>query len=154
MVPARRASGNAHGAGAGPRGCLRWRLHLPREDSVSASTVPLIESIADLPLYEPPGHSGTRNRRLTDRTFCPGFELVQGEVAPGGEAERHHHRDEHQAMVVLEGQCLVALGDDAPRRCGPGTVVRIPPGLDHHVLNDGDGPLKVMIVYSPPLPAR
>ena len=117
-------------------------------------TVPRIENIDDLPRYEPPGHSGTRNRRLTDRAFCPGFELVMGEVAPGGEAERHHHDGEHQAMVVLEGECQVTLGDDAPQRCGPGAIVRIPPGLDHHVLNDGELPLKVLIVYSPPLPAR
>jgi quercetin dioxygenase-like cupin family protein len=121
---------------------------------VSAPAAPFIESITDLPLYEPPGHSGTRNRRLTDRDFCPGFELVLGEVAPGGEAERHHHDREHQAMVVLEGRCRVTLGDDAPRSCGPGTVVRIPPGLDHHVLNEGDVPLRVMIVYSPPLARR
>ena len=57
-------------------------------------------------------------------------------------------------MYVLSGQCTVALGDDAPMRCGPGTIIRIPPGVDHHVLSDGDEPLRVLIVYSPPLPRR
>ncbi len=121
---------------------------------MSSTTPPLIQHLDDLDTYAPPGHSGTRNHRLTDRGFCPGFELVHGEVAPGGEAERHHHDGEHQAMFVLAGECTVTLGDHAPRRCGPGTIVRIPPGLDHHVHNHGDVPLRVLIVYSPPLPRR
>ena len=116
--------------------------------------VPLIEHIDELTPYVPPGHSGTENRRLTDRSFCAGFELVMGEVAPGGEAEPHHHDREHQAMFVLAGHCTVTLGDEPPRRCGPGTIVRIPPTVDHHVLSDGDEPLRVLIVYSPPLPKR
>jgi quercetin dioxygenase-like cupin family protein len=114
----------------------------------------LIEHLDDLAGYVPPGHSGTRNHRLTDRAFCPGFEMVLGQVEPGGEAERHHHDREHQAMFVLGGHCTVTLGDAAPQACGPGTIVRIPPGLDHHVRSDGDEALRVLIVYSPPLPPR
>ena len=116
-------------------------------------STPSIEHVDALPVYAPPAHSGTRNRRLTDRGFCPGFELVLGEVAPGGEAERHRHDAEHQALYVIEGSCLVTLGDHEPVRCTPGTVVRIAPGLDHHVRNDAEVPLKVLIVYSPPLPS-
>jgi quercetin dioxygenase-like cupin family protein len=121
---------------------------------MSGTAAPLIQHVDDLDRYVPPNHSGTENRRLADRTFCAGFELVLGEVAPGGEAARHHHDAEHQVMVVLDGTCTVTLGDAPPRRCGPGTVVRIPPRLDHHVLNDGDALLRVMLVYSPPLPPR
>lgn len=121
---------------------------------MSSTASPLIEHLDDLARYVPPAHSGTENRRLSDRHFCPGFELVLGEVAPGGEAQRHHHDAEHQVIYVLDGSCLVTLGDAAPRRCTPGSVVRIPPGLDHHVHNDGDVTLRVVLVYSPPLPPR
>ena len=119
-----------------------------------STTPPLIEHLEALPLYVPPGHSGTQNRRLTDRAFCENFELVLGEVAPGGEAETHHHDREHQAMYVLAGQCTVMLGDDGPVICGPGTIIRIPPHLEHEVLNSGDVPLNLLIVYSPPLARR
>ena len=57
-------------------------------------SAPRIDHLDRLPFYEPPGHSGTRNRRLTDRDFCPGFELVMaadvllaGEKAKFGQPE-------------------------------------------------------------------
>ena len=114
----------------------------------------LIVHEGKLAKYEPPGHTGTVNVRLTDRGFCAGFEMVLGRLAPGAEAHRHHHDTEHQAMYVLKGSARVTLGEDAPRDCGPGTIIRIPPGLAHHVANAADAPLELMIVYSPPLPPR
>jgi mannose-6-phosphate isomerase-like protein (cupin superfamily) len=69
-------------------------------------------------------------------------------------AYRHADDREHQIIYVVEGGGEVALGGDAPVTCGPGTIIRIPPGLDHEVVNQGATPLKVLIVYSPPLPPR
>lgn len=108
----------------------------------------------DLKKYSPPGHAGTVNIRLCEKTFCEGFEMVLGEIAPGGEAHRHHHEIEHQAMYVLQGVARVTLADEPAVDCRPGTIVRLPPKLDHHVLSVGPEPLKLMIVYSPPLPKR
>jgi mannose-6-phosphate isomerase-like protein (cupin superfamily) len=115
---------------------------------------PPIEHRESLPRYGPPGHAATVNVRLVDAGFGGGFELVHGTVAPGGRADRHHHVREHQVVYVLSGTGEVALGDAPAEACGPGTVVRIPPGLDHEVVNTGDVPLEVLIVYSPPLPPR
>ena len=115
---------------------------------------PLIEHSDDLSRYGPPGHAGTVNIRLVDQGFGGGFELIHGTVAPGGIADRHAHDREHQIIYVVEGTGQVALGGDAPVTCGPGTIIRIPPGLDHEVVNKGAEPLKVLIVYSPPLPPR
>ncbi len=115
---------------------------------------PLIEHRDELARYGPPGHAGTVNVRLVDAAFGGGFELIHGTVAPGGQADRHHHIDEHQTIYVLAGEGQVALGDKPAVACGPGTIIRIPPGLDHEVVNAGDVPLKVLIVYSPPLPPR
>lgn len=115
---------------------------------------PAIEHIDDLEKYGPPGHAGTVNARLCDRQFCGGFELIHGEIEPGGVADRHHHDIEYQAMFVLSGTARVTLADDPPVDCAPGTIVRLPPKLDHHVLSMGPEPLKLLIVYSPPLPKR
>lgn len=114
----------------------------------------LIVHEGELARYGPPGHTGTVNVRLADRGFCPGFEMVLGRLEPGAEAHRHHHDVEHQAMYVLKGSARVTLGDGEPEDCGPGTIVRIPPGLDHHVVNASDEPLELIVVYSPPLPPR
>lgn len=117
-------------------------------------TAQLITHRDNLPAYSPSGHAGTVNVRLTDRSFCENFECVLGEIAPGGVADRHHHDLEHQAMYVLSGVAQVTLDDEAPAICQPGAVIKLPPGVDHHVLSVGPEPLQLLIVYSPPLPPR
>jgi len=114
----------------------------------------LIRHQDDLEKYAPPGHGGTVNVRLFNKTFCENFEMVLGELEPGGTAERHHHDVEHQAIYVLSGKAKVTLADEEPKECGPGSVIQLPPKLDHHVLSMGPEPLKLIIVYSPPLPKR
>src|SRR5690606_378028 len=105
-----------------------------------------IESLDELPRYSPPGHSGTVNRRLVDGSFCGNFEMVLGEIAPGGAAERHAHETEYQVIYIISGEADVTLGDQAPRRCGPGTVVRIPPKLEHEVIARGAEPLRLIVL--------
>lgn len=113
-----------------------------------------IEHQDDMARYAPPDHQGTVNVRLVDGAFCGAFELNHGTVMPGGEAEPHLHETEHQVFYVLEGECEVTLGEDLPVRCGPGTVVRIPPELMHRVVVVGEIPMKAIIIYSPPLGPR
>lgn len=108
----------------------------------------------DLDAYSPPGHGGTVNVRLFDQSFCESFEMILGQIEPGGSADKHHHDKEHQAMYVLAGLAEVTLGEEAPVSCGPGTVIKLPPKVDHHVLSVGPDPLQLIIVYSPPLPKR
>jgi quercetin dioxygenase-like cupin family protein len=115
------------------------------------ATDSLIQHVSELPAYSPPAHSGTVNRRLVEREFGAGFEMVLGQLAPGGEASRHYHVDEAQIVYILNGEADVALGDDEPRRCGPGTVIRIPKGLAHEVVTAGDQTLEVLVMYAPPL---
>src|SRR5215210_4683619 len=58
-------------------------------NDVASSTEVLIQHVSELPAYSPPAHSGTDNRRLVGREFGAGFEMILGQVAPGGEASRH-----------------------------------------------------------------
>ncbi len=118
------------------------------------STRPLIEHVSDLPAYSPPAHSGTLNRRLLSREFGAGFEMILGQVEPGGEAFPHYHRDESQVVYVLKGEALIRLGEEEPRRCGPGWVIRIPPGLVHDVRVASNEALEVIVLYAPPLGAE
>ena len=111
----------------------------------------LIQHVSELPAYSPPAHSGTVNRRLVGREFGAGFEMILGRIAPGGEASRHYHVAEAQIIYVLAGEAEVALGEAAPRRVGPGTVIRIPKGLAHEIVTVGETPLEVLVLYAPPL---
>jgi len=67
-----------------------------------------IQHVSELPAYSPPAHSGTVNRRLVGREFGAGFEMILGQVAPGGEASRHYHVDEAQVVYILKGEADVA----------------------------------------------
>lgn len=117
----------------------------------SPYTIPLIQHLSQLPAYCPPAHSGTLNRRLVDRAFGAGFEMILGQIAPGGEASRHYHVAAAQVVYLLQGEAMVRLGEEAPRRVGPGTVIRIPPGLAHEVAAVGEAPLECLLIYAPPL---
>jgi quercetin dioxygenase-like cupin family protein len=101
--------------------------------------------------YSPPMHAGTVNRRLVGREVngSEALEVVLGEVAPGGRAERHRH-DVEQAVYVLEGHALVEV-DGQARECGPGTACFFPRGIAHRVESLGPGPLRVLVIYAPPL---
>ena len=120
-------------------------------DDAAIATEGLIQHVSELPAYSPPAHSGTVNRRLVGREFGAGFEMILGQVAPGGEASRHYHVDETQIVYILKGEADVALGDELPRRCGPGTVIRIPKGLAQEVVTAGDEALECLVLYAPPL---
>src|ERR1700674_1572466 len=100
-------------------------------DDAAIATEGLIQHVSELPAYSPPAHHGTVNRRLVGREFGAGFEMILGQVAPGGEASRHYHVEATQVVYILKGAAMVALGEDEPQHCGPGTVIRIPPGLAH-----------------------
>ena len=95
-----------------------------------------------------------QNRCLVGREFGAGFEMILGQVAPGGEASRHYHVEEAQIVYILKGEADVALGDEPPRRCGPGTVIRIPKGLAHEVVTVGHEALECLVLYAPPLGPR
>ena len=109
---------------------------------------------SQLERYAPPGHHGTVNVRLIEKDFCGTFEMALGILEPGGTAERHVHDVEYQVLYVLEGLCDVELGDDQAVECGPGTVIEIPPKVSHFVASKGETPLKILVLYSPPLPPR
>ncbi|HEV7418137.1 MAG TPA: cupin domain-containing protein [Tianweitania sediminis] len=110
-----------------------------------------IVHLDELETYSPPLHAGTENRRLVPADLGAGFEMVHGTLLPEGKAHRHHHSDEWQIFMILEGEGTVELGDDAPQSIGAGSVVRIPPKTAHLFNVTGDRPVKLIVIYSPPL---
>lgn len=77
--------------------------------------------------------------------------MVHGTMESEGEAARHSHEHAYQAIFIVSGEALVELDEDPARRCGPGSIIRIPPGVEHFVKSTGDEALRMVIVYSPPL---
>ena len=48
----------------------------------------------------------------------------------------------------------MTLGDAPTVECIAGTIIEIPPKVMHEVVAKGDTPLKVLVIYSPPLQPR
>jgi len=106
----------------------------------------------ELPTYSPPKHSGTTNRRL----LGPGpsgsdrMEVVLGELEYGGQADPHAHPDLEQAFFVLQGKAEVEIEGETAI-VGPEDFIFLPPGTVHRVTPLQGPPLRLLIMYSPPL---
>jgi len=87
------------------------------------------------------------NKSLGDLTglSCFGFHII--EVPPGNystELHRHYHEDE--CVYILEGQAEATIGDDR-FQVGAGDFIGYRAGgLAHTLFNNGDTPLKCIVV--------
>jgi oxalate decarboxylase/phosphoglucose isomerase-like protein (cupin superfamily) len=73
-------------------------------------------------------------------------------LEPGKGHDRHNHPGVEEILYVLEGrgrQTVQGPGTAVEREVGPGVLVHIPPDVYHSTINIGDGPLRIMAVYSP-----
>jgi mannose-6-phosphate isomerase-like protein (cupin superfamily) len=77
-----------------------------------------------------------------------GFSLVDE-----GSSSNPHHHDNEEIFIVVDGTGQVVV-DDERAPLTRGTVVRIPPGAVHQLVNCGAGVLKVACVASPAFSAR
>jgi quercetin dioxygenase-like cupin family protein len=70
---------------------------------------------------------------------------------PGGTlAAAHTHAAEEEIIYILAGQGAILAGEQqAPLQ--PGVAVYIPPGLAHQIRADGDEPLRLVTLFSPPV---
>ena len=111
-----------------------------------------ITHLQDTPSYSPPGHSRTTNRRL----LAPGtagsnrFEVVLGQIEFGGQADPHAHEKTEQAVFVLEGKAAVEIEGET-EIVGPNDLIYFPRGVRHAITALEGPPLKLLIVYAPPL---
>ncbi len=87
---------------------------------------------------------GTTMRWLIDEAHdgAPNYALRLVEVAPGGHTPRHQHPWEHENFVV-EGVGRVLIGSRW-HDLAAGSVVLVPPGVEHTYENTGDVPFKVL----------
>ena len=85
-----------------------------------------------------PGQFGSKRMAIT---------LVQGE--PGSEQPVHSHPEAEQSYVVVAGAGRMRV-DDEEQDVAEGTLVFVPPGTVHSILNTGSTPLVYVSATSPP----
>ena len=85
--------------------------------------------------YEPAGHAKTVNRCLFQDDHV---EVIEGSIAAGGGARQHQHDHNEQMLYVLEGS-------DRP------LLIHYPKGTAHGTGGGISVPLKLLVIYAPPL---
>lgn len=72
---------------------------------------------------------------------------VPASTMDGVESPGHHHHNE-QISVVIRGHADVRLGDQF-QRVGPGTIMFVPPNVDHYGMSPVDGEDLVLLEFQP-----
>jgi quercetin dioxygenase-like cupin family protein len=73
--------------------------------------------------------------------------LVMNWLEPGMETNPHSHPFE-QVVYIVQGQMRFVVGDDIIEG-GPGSLIRIPPSVEHYGEPIGDEPVLNLDVFSP-----
>ena len=77
-----------------------------------------------------------------------GMNMV--EIGPGGQIPEHDEsgRDHEEVFVVWEGEATAVI-DGTESSASAGTFVRVSPEVRRTIRNDGDAPVKMLIVSAP-----
>jgi len=73
--------------------------------------------------------------------------LVMNWLQPGMEVNPHSHPFE-QVVYIVQGQMRFVVGDEVIEG-GPGSLIRIPPSVEHYGEPIGDEPVLNLDVFSP-----
>jgi quercetin dioxygenase-like cupin family protein len=80
----------------------------------------------------------------TEHVMC-----VMNRIEVGNERRPHSHADFTQIALVISGNGLFQMGD-IDHEVGPGTVLIIPAGTEHSILNNGTEPIYNLDIFGPP----
>lgn len=70
-------------------------------------------------------------------------------IAPGERNSEHFHPNCEEVLFVLEGECDHTLGDEIVHLT-PGMMIRCPADMRHYMVNNGDEPMKALVIFSVP----
>lgn len=79
---------------------------------------------------------------------APKSQLVLMSLQPDEEIGMEVH-DGDQILYIVDGDGYAVL-DDSKHEIEKGSVVFVPTGVRHNVVNGGDEPMKLFTVYAPP----
>ena len=105
----------------------------------------------DVPVYEPPAHNDTFNRRLAGPfNGSNNVEFIIGEMGRTGDAAPHTHHGFDQLMYILEGQLRITSPATGKEDVFvPGDLVIFPDGVEHKVVVESEKS-RFVVVYGPP----
>lgn len=80
---------------------------------------------------------------------APHSQLVLMSLKPGEDIGEETHTDTDQFLRIEQGSGRAIL-DGVEKPISDGSAVVVPSGTKHNIVNDGDAPMKLYTIYSPP----
>lgn len=74
------------------------------------------------------------------------FALVQFQA--GQDFKAHYHNIMEEDFFILEGNVTIVV-DGTPHKLSSGDLIHIEPGEVHYVINESDGPVKMVSTLAP-----
>ncbi len=106
-------------------------------------------SLQDVPVYTPPGHDDTYNRRLVGpKDGAEHVEVIVGEMGKSGHAVPHSHAEFEQCMYMLSG-VLRVTGDGDEVVLEKDDFIIFPKGSAHKVVCETEK-ATFLVIYTPP----
>ena len=84
----------------------------------------------------------------------PHSQVVVMTIPPGGEIGLETHTELDQVLVVVDGTGVADLDRQRPGAIDAGTLIQVPAGTLHNVVNTGPVDLRLYTVYAPPAHAE
>ena len=83
----------------------------------------------------------------------PHTQVVVMTIPAGGEIGSETHTELDQVLVVVDGRGVAEFGNET-RAIDAGTLIQVPAGTLHNVVNTGLADLRLYTVYAPPAHAE
>lgn len=87
---------------------------------------------------------------VTDAVDDDTVSIARARVEPGVTTAWHSLTGVDERYVLIAGEGVVEVGEDAPTRVGAGDVVAIPAGVRQRITNGGSADLLFLCICTPP----
>ena len=126
---------------------LSWNKGFREYFAVKATPNPFVIDIEDA--------SEENNNFRTALWTGNNLEVTLMSIGVGDDIGLEVHTSDDQFIRIEEGEALVKMGDsqdnlDFQRRVSDGYAIMIPAGKWHDIVNLGNKPLKLYVIYAPP----
>ncbi len=100
--------------------------------------------------YPHPKHERFFLRDVVVAADNPELSVHRGRIEPGGEILPHTHDGQTETFYILSGQALCTMGGKKTSVTG-GQCCVAPSGVVHGLKNDGQEPVELLALFTPPL---
>lgn len=100
--------------------------------------------------YAHPTHERFFLRDVVVAADNPALSVHRGRIEPGGEILPHTHDGQTETFYILSGQAVCTMASEKTVVSG-GQCCVAPPGVVHGLKNEGDEPVELLALFTPPL---